>query len=366
MCNTTTFMPDAPSAPGLSPRQQEFSERLLGMLNGAAASLMISVGHRTGLFTAMQDGRAVTSEALAEKAGLHERYVREWLGAMTTAGIVSYDPPSRKYVLPADHGAFLGEDAEIANMAGTFQFISILGGVESKIVDCFRNGGGVPYEEFERFHECMAEESDVTVVAGLEDHILPIAPGLTEKLESGVDVADIGCGSGHALIHLAARFPNSRFTGFDLCEEAVVSAMAEAEARGLGNVDFVKQDATLLDGKGLFDLIFTFDAVHDQAHPATVLAHIRRLLKDDGVYLVQDIDAQTPVEANIDHPMGTFVYTISCMHCMTVSLAQGGVGLGAAWGEQLAEAMLKDAGFSDVAVERLPHDDMNLYFVCRP
>ncbi|MBC2778752.1 class I SAM-dependent methyltransferase [Parasphingopyxis marina] len=366
MCNTTTLAPPAPSAEGLSPRQQEFSERLLGMLNDAAASMMISIGHRTGLFTVMQDGRAVTSAELAEKAKLHERYVREWLGAMTTARIVSFDPASGKFTLPADHGAFLGEGAEIANMAGTFQFISILGGVESKIVDCFENGGGVPYEEYERFHECMAEESDVTVVAGLEDHILPMAPGLIAKLEAGIDVADIGCGSGHALIYLGALYPNSRFTGFDLCEEAVVTAIAEAKERGLSNVDFVKQDATLLEGSGLFDAIFTFDAVHDQAQPATVLAHIRRLLKDDGVYLMQDIDAQTPVEANIDHPMGTFVYTISCMHCMTVSLAQGGVGLGAAWGEQLAEAMLKDAGFRSVSVQRLPHDEMNLYFVCRP
>jgi 2-polyprenyl-3-methyl-5-hydroxy-6-metoxy-1,4-benzoquinol methylase len=336
------------------------------MLNDAAASMMISIGHRTGLFAAMQDGRAVTSVELAEKAKLHERYVREWLGAMTTAHIVSYDPASAKFTLPADHGAFLGEGAEIANMAGTFQFISILGGVESKIVDCFENGGGVPYEEYERFHECMAEESDVTVVAGLEDHILPLAPGIIEKLEAGIDVADIGCGSGRALNQLAQRFPNSRFTGYDLCEETVVTAISEAKDRGLSNVDFVKQDATLLDGSGLFDLIFTFDAVHDQAQPATVLAHIRRLLKDDGIYLMQDIDAQTPVEANIDHPMGTFVYTISCMHCMTVSLAQGGVGLGAAWGEQLAEAMLKDAGFRHVSIERLPHDEMNLYFVCRP
>ncbi len=366
MCNTTTLLADPPAQEELTPAQQEFSERLLGMLNGAAASLMISVGHRTGLFTAMQNGRAVTSEELADKAGLDERYVREWLGAMTTARILSYDPPSRKYTLPADHGAFLGDGAEIANMAGTFQFISILGGVESKIVDCFKNGGGVPYEAYERFHECMAEESDMTVVAGLEEHILPLAPELIERLEAGIDVADIGCGSGRAINRLASRFPNSRFTGFDLCEEAVVSAIADAKELGLGNVDFVRQDATKLEGEGLFDLICTFDAVHDQAHPATVLSHIRRLLKDDGVYLMQDIDAQTPVEDNIDHPMGTFTYTISCMHCMTVSLAQGGVGLGAAWGEQLAQAMLKDAGFGDIATHRLPHDDMNLYFVCRP
>ena len=123
--------------------------------------------------------------------------------------------------------------------------------------------------------------------------------------------------------------------------------------------------ATKLDGAALFDLVFTFDAVHDQAQPATVLSHIRRLLKPGGIYLMQDIDSATALEDNLDRPLAPFIYTISCMHCMTVSLAQGGQGLGAAWGEQLALAMLKDAGFGDIATHRLPHDIMNLYFVCR-
>ncbi|MGP1284032.1 MAG: class I SAM-dependent methyltransferase [Parasphingopyxis sp.] len=366
MCNSLTLTPEVPAQPDMTPAQQAFSEELLATINHAAAALMISVGYRTGLFDAMQDGRAVTSDELAAKAGLDERYVREWLGAMATARIVRVDPESGRFTLPADHGAFLGAEAAISNMAGMFQFIAVLGGVEDRIVDCFRNGGGVPYEAYDRFHECMAEESDGTIVVALEDAILPLAPGLVERLEAGIDVADIGCGAGRALNRMAALYPDSRFTGFDLCEETIARARAEAEAQGLDNVHFEKQDATLLDGEGLFDLICTFDAVHDQAHPATVLSHIRRLLKDDGVYLVQEIDAQTAVADNLDNPLGTFTYTISCMHCMTVSLAQGGVGLGAAWGEQLATAMLKDAGFSSIETHRLPHDITSMYFVCRP
>ncbi len=366
MCNTTTLVPEVASQPELPPQQQAFSEGLLTTINHAAAALMISIGHRTGLFDALQDGKAVTSEELAEKAGLNERYVREWLGAMTTAKIVRIDEPSNRFTLPADHGAFLGNGAEVANMAGMFQFIAVLGSVEDRIVDCFRNGGGVPYSAYERFHECMAEESEGTIVAALEESILPLAPELIERLEHGIEVADIGCGMGRALNRMASLYPNSRFTGFDLCEETVVMARSEAADLGLDNVCFEKKDATLLEGEGLFDLICTFDAVHDQAHPAAVLSHIRRLLRDDGVYLVQEIDAQTPVADNIDSPLGTFTYTISCMHCMTVSLAQGGVGLGAAWGEQLALAMFKDAGFATIETHRLPQDITSLYFVCRP
>ena len=365
MCTATGLLSQLEKPqPGLTKAEEEFSQRLIGMANQATLAMMISIGHRTGLFEAMKHGPK-TSAGLAAHAGLSERYVREWLGAMTTGGIVWLDPELRTYSLPAAHAAFLGRDASNGNMAAMFQFVSVLGGVESRIVDCFRTGGGVPYQAFERFHEVMAEESAQTVVAALEEAIIPLVPGLLARLETGIEVADIGCGAGRAMNHLAALFPNSRFTGYDLSQEAVATARAEAKKLGLANVEFVAADATHLPGDERFDLIFTFDAVHDQAHPAVVLANIRRLLRPGGVYLMQDIDSATDVADNIDRPLAPFIYTISCMHCMTVSLAQGGEGLGAAWGEQLALAMLKDAGFSEVETHRLEHDIMNLYYVCR-
>lgn len=365
MCNTTGLIADLEKKPaGLGPAEQAFADRLLTIVNHSTTGLMISIGHRTGLFEALKQGPA-TSEELAGRAGLNERYVREWLGAMTTAGILSLDRPSRRYSLPEAHGAFLGRDAEGGNMAAMFQFIAVLGGVESRIVDCFRTGGGVPYEAFDRFHEVMAEESAQTVVAALEDAIIPLVPGLVAKLEAGIEVADVGCGSGRAMNHLAALYPNSRFTGYDLCPEAIAAAQRQARELGLSNVSFIATDATGLAGDAKFDLIFTFDAVHDQAQPAAVLANIRRLLKPGGVYLMQDIDGHSDVADNIDRPLAPFIYAISCMHCMTVSLSQGGAGLGAAWGEELALAMLKDAGFAEVATHRLEHDIMNIYYVCR-
>jgi SAM-dependent methyltransferase len=363
MCLAHTI--ESEPVPAICAEEQAFADRLLAIGNNAMTGLMISVGHRTGLFVAMRDGESLTSEGLAVKAGLDERYVREWLGAMTTAHIIAIDRATGRYRLPAAHAAFLGRDAANGAMSSMFQFLAVLGGVETAIVDCFRNGGGVPYNAFERFHECMAEESEMTVVAGLEEHILPLIPGIVARLEAGIHVADIGCGIGRALNHLAALYPASRFTGFDFSADAIAVARREAAERGLANVRFEIADATALAGKAEFDLIFTFDAVHDQPHPAAMLANIRRLLKPEGVYLMQDIGGSSDVADNLDHPLGPWTYTISCMHCMTVSLAQGGIGLGAAWGEQLALTMLTDAGFRTVAKNRLPHDIQNVYFVCR-
>lgn len=363
MCNTPNALQTARLAAEAAP-DDAFAHKLVEIASHATTGLMISIGHRTHLFEALKQGPA-TSQELAARAKLSERYVREWLGALATGGIVELDSASGRYSLPADHAAFLGRDATGGNMAAMFQFIAVLGGVESRIVDCFRHGGGVPYEAYDRFHEVMAEESAQTVVAALDEHILPLVPGLQAQLEKGVEVADIGCGSGKAINYLAALYPNSRFHGIDLCEEAIDAAKREAKDLGLTNVEFTAMDATHLPGESRFDVIFTFDAVHDQAHPAAVLANIRRLLKPGGVYLMQDIDSQSAVADNIGNPLAPFIYAISCMHCMTVSLAQNGDGLGAAWGEQLAMAMLKDAGFSDVSTHRLEHDIMNLYYVCR-
>lgn len=366
MCSNVNLMTDVIKSESLSAEEEAFAGKLIAMVNHGMAGLMIAIGHRTGLFSAMKGGGALSSDELATRAGLNERYVREWLGAMATAAIVSIDRGTGRYILPAAHGAFLGTDAAYGSMSSYFQYLSVLGAVETRIVDCFRNGGGLSYGDYDRFHECMAEDSYQNVVAALEDAILPLAPWTIGQLEAGVDVADVGCGLGKAMIRLAERFPNSSFTGYDLCADTVLLAEIEAAERGLDNVRFERVDATLLEGEARFDLIFTFDAIHDQAHPAAVLRHIRRLLKPGGTYVMQEIHAATDVAGNLDNPLAPFIYTVSCMHCMSVSLGQGGVGLGAALGEELALAMLADAGFFRVEVHQLPHDQMNSYFICRP
>ena len=340
-----------------------FAEKVVGILNGGALSMMLSIGHRTGLFDVMAGLGGGACSSIAAAAELDERYVREWLGAMVTGEIVDYDETTDVYRLPPEHAALLTRAASPNNLAVPAQFVSVLGGVEDRIVECFTTGGGVSYDEYPRFHEVMAEESGQTVVAALLDTILPLVPGLTEKLETGIDVLDVGCGSGRAMIALARRFPNSRFVGYDFSDESLAAARTEVDRVGLRNVCFEKHDVSRLPDDVAFDLVTAFDAIHDQAKPADVLREIHRVLRPGATFLMQDILGSSHVHGNRDHALAPFLYTISCMHCMTVSLAQGGAGLGAMWGRELAEKMLRDAGFATVTVEKLEHDDMNYFYV---
>jgi len=342
-----------------------FAERLLNILNSGALALMTSIGHRTELFDTLAELPPSTSQQIADAAGLNERYVREWLGAMVTGGFVEYDPLNQTYFLPAEHATFLTRSAGSDNIAPFAQYIPLLGSVEEQIIDCFYKGGGVPYSEFKRFHEVMAEDSGQTIVSALEDHVLPLVSGLVDRLQTGIDVLDVGCGSGRALNKMAALFPNSRFTGYDFSEQAVSYANHEARSHKLNNVQFYVKDAALIDEVECYDLITTFDAIHDQARPDLVLQNIYTALRPAGVYLMQDIHATTDVSGNLEHPAAPLLYTISCMHCMTVSLAAGGMGLGAMWGREKALQLLGDAGFTNVEIKRLAHDFQNDYYIIR-
>jgi len=235
--------------------------------------------------------------------------------------------------------------------------------VEDQIVDCFRHGGGVPYSAFPRFQAVMAEDSGSVHDATLIDVTLPLVPGLNDRLRQGIDVADIGCGSGHAAILMAEAFPRSRFTGFDFSDTGIAAARLEADRKSLANARFEKRDAAHLGDTGRFDFITTFDAVHDQARPDLVLAGIARALRHCGVYLCVETAASSKLAENLDHPLGPFLYTMSCMHCMTVSLADGGMGLGTMWGEQTARKMLGEAGFTSIEVARLDGDTANAYII---
>jgi 2-polyprenyl-3-methyl-5-hydroxy-6-metoxy-1,4-benzoquinol methylase len=344
-------------------RAGAFAERFIGALNESSLMMMFSIGHRTGLFDTMDGMGWSTSQEVANAAELNERYVREWLGAMVTGRVVDYQPADKTYMLPAEHAQWLTRKVTPENLAVTSQWISVMGCVESQIVEKFKSGGGVSYECYERFHETMAEESAQTVVAALHDHILPLSKGLDQRLEQGAKVLDVGCGSGRAACALAKAYPASTFTGYDLCDDAIEAANALAREQGLSNANFLIKDITDLDEAGTYDLVTAFDIVHDQKDPVAVLASIYSVLKFGGNFLMQDIAGSSDLEKNIEHPVGVFGYTISTMHCMTVSLAQGGVGLGTMWGEELAEKMLTDAGFSGLVKHKLDHDFINVYFV---
>lgn len=347
---------------------EAFGGRLTQALNDAGVLLMSSIGHRLGLFDAMADGAPVASTTLAARSNLDERYVREWLGCMTAGRVVVMDPAAGTYRLPAEHAALLTRGGE-ANLAVYAQYIPLLGSMEEEILRCFREGGGVPYERFPRFHEVMAEDSGQTVLPVLFDAILPLAPELPGRLEEGIRVLDAGCGRGHALVLMAERYPASEFVGYDLSQEAVQFGADLADECGLSNLRFEVRDLSDFDQTAepaAFDLVTTFDAVHDQAHPLALLRGIRRTLKPEGVYLAQDIHGSSHHHLDTEHPLGAMLYAVSTMHCMTVSLAQGGEGLGTMWGREKAREYFHNAGFSRIEVHQLPHDDQNDYWVLRP
>ena len=345
-----------------------FSERLMSTLNQGALCLMISVGHRTGLFEVMRDAPPASSTEIAAKAGLNERYVREWLGAMVTGRIIDVDPATTRFSLPPEHAAFLTRPAGADNLAVFAQYIPLLGSVEDDIVECFKKGGGVPYSKFPRFHDVMAEDSGQSVLSSLEAHIVPLVPAVAQGFAAGIQMLDVGCGRGRILNRLAELYPKSRFTGMDFSSEAILSAWEEAAEKKLRNVEFIVADLSRFDQTAeihAFDFVTTFDAIHDQAKPLNVLRGIHRTLRPSGIYLMQDIKGSSLVHKNLDHPLGPFLYTISCMHCMTVSLAQDGEGLGAMWGEEKTREYLHNAGFSSVEKHELAHDIQNNWYVVR-
>jgi 2-polyprenyl-3-methyl-5-hydroxy-6-metoxy-1,4-benzoquinol methylase len=339
-----------------------FSDYLTDTLNKGSLSLMLSIGHRTRLFDIMSKLSPSTVEQIAKEANLNQRYVKEWLGAMVTGKIIDYDSSNSTFSLQKEKAQFLTRKDNQYNFSASMQWIPVLAQVEDKIVECFHHGGGVPYSSYNRFHEVMAEESYQTVVVGLTDHILPLVPGLIGRLEDGIGVLDIGCGRGKAVNILAKKFPNSTFVGYDVAEEAIKGASADSKALNNFNTLFEVQNLLTVQPSKKFDLITAFDVIHDQIDPSRTLKFIFDSLKSGGVFLMQDILSSTELAENINHPLGPFLYTISCLHCMSVSLSQNGAGLGAMWGKEKASDMLKDAGFVGVEVKTLSHDFQNYYY----
>ncbi len=365
---TTTTTPTTPTTPtSTTPAPDDGSdaalERLVQVFDDGAIAVLLGLGYDTGLLEALADLPPATSQQVADAAGLQERYVREWLGGVVCAEIVGYDPATRSYALRPEVRPFVtGPGAD--NLTRAMRYIGLMGQVAPQVAACFRDGGGLTYDDYTEFHALQAGESAAVNDAGLVDTIIPLT-GLVGALERGIDVADVGCGEGHAVNLLGRAFPRSRFTGFDFSGEALVAARAEAADWGLTNVTFELRDVVTLP-TAAFDLVTAFDAIHDQAHPAAVLAAIRAALRPDGTLLMVDIKASSNLEDNVDLPWGSFLYAISTFHCMTVSLGQGGEGLGTVWGVQLAERMLRDAGFGDVVLHDLEDDPFNTYVVARP
>lgn len=323
------------------------------------------IGDRVGLFKAMAGAGPLTPEQLARNTGLSARYVREWLGAMATAHYVEYDPDNSTYLLPPEYAAALADEDSPFFIGGYFQMAQAAVTIAPKVAEAFRTGKGVPQAEYPvSFFEAAERNSRTRYLHKLLRKWIPAMPQVVERLNAGGVGADVGCGGGRAAIMIAQAFPRAQMFGYDIHAESIERARRNAAAQGVaGRVGFETLDGAQLP-TAKFDFVSTFDVVHDAVDPAALMSAIRRSLKDDGTYLVQEVNVSDKLEENMK-PLGKMVYSVSTLYCMTTSLAHGGAGIGTAMGETKARELASAAGFKRFT--RLPiKDDFAVLYELRP
>jgi SAM-dependent methyltransferase len=347
-------------------RAQAFIGKVFNDLSGAVVSIMCTIGDRLNLFKDLAARGPATSEELASRLGLNERYVREWLNVMASATYLEYDPQSKRFALPPEHAVALAWEGGLMFMGGVYHHLPGLFRPLDQVMQAFLQGGGVSQSAFDDdFREGMERISASWFENLLVQEWIASLPDLKARLERGAEVADVGCGGGRALIEMARAFASSTFVGFDLFEPSVIRARANAKRAGVeGRVRFEQRNA--VEGlPGKYDLITTFDFVHDVANPLAVLTGFRRALKPDGTYLLVEINCSDKLEENIG-PFGTILYGTSVLYCTPTSIANGGEGLGTmGMPESKIRDLCQEAGFSSVS--RLPIENpFNIAFAIKP
>lgn len=334
-------------------KQDAFMEKLIGDVSGTMTTFMAVLGDRLGLFKDLAKNGPATSLELAERTGIQERYAREWLEGLAASGYLEHESSTGRYRLSPEHAEALATEGGPHFVGGVYQMLPELLKPLDELERAFREGGGVPQSSFgANFWEGMERFSAGWFENLLLQEWIPASPEVEEKLSEGALVADVGSGSGRALIKLAAAFPASRFVGYDAFEGQIARASANAEAAGVGErVSFERFDAS----EGLperFDVITTFDVIHDAVDPHGLLRSIRKALKPAGIYLLLEINCADEPAGNAG-PLGAMFYGFSVYYCMTTSLAHNGEGLGTVGlPESKVREFCREAGFS--AVRRLP------------
>ncbi len=311
-----------------SAKQEAFVGQVLANTSAAMVTTLAALGDRLGLFKTLAASGPATSAEIAARAGIVERYAREWLGGMTSAGYVTYDPVTRRFALPPEHAAALADEGGPMFFGGIYEMLLSASSVVDRVAEAFRAGGGVPQSAYDdRFWDGMERFSGGWYDNLLVQRWLPAMPDVQSKLGEGADVADVGSGRGRALIRLAQAYPAGRYVGYDAFAPSVERATARAREAGVADgVRYEVRDAAG-DLPGSFDVITSFDVLHDAVDPVAVLRSIFRALKPDGIYVCLEPNCSDKLEENAG-PIGSIFHGISILYCMTTSLACGGAGLG--------------------------------------
>jgi 2-polyprenyl-3-methyl-5-hydroxy-6-metoxy-1,4-benzoquinol methylase len=342
-------------------RAEAFGGQMIATLNGAMLALSMSVGHRTGLYDALSELDPATSDEIAARAGLQERYVREWLAGQLAGGIVEHDPEGETWWLPREHAASLTRAAGPNNTAFLAGAVARFGELEDGIAAAFRDGGGVPWSQMERVQEWQSELSYGYYHHAI-DAVISFVPGLLDRLREGIDVLDAGCGRGHAAVRIADAYPASSVTGYDVAPTAIEAARTQADQLGLRNARFDARSIVDLEPSS-FDTVLALDVIHDLARPYDALRAIRAAIRPGGVLVMAEHALSHRPEENAAHPLAPILYTVSLFHCLTASLSEHGEGLGIAWGEEAIRKALADAGFTAVEQRALEGDPFNVYYI---
>ena len=361
-------MPAEPQSSATEDQIRLFAFRVWNYKQGEVVSLMIHLGDRLGLYRALAEAGTVTAAELAARTGLVERWILEWLRSQAAAGLVT-STDGETFALPPEAVPVLADESgSLFFAAGAFQGGVAAPDVVDRLTEAFRTGVGLSYDDLgpSAAHNVERMLGPWTRQA-LVPLILPALPGVVDRLEAGARVADVGCGSGLAVLAMAEAFPASAFDGFDISEHAIHRARTKLAGSGLTNASFHLREAAELPDSPTYDLVLTLDCLHDMPHPAEAMSAIRRSIAPDGVWLIKEIRASASWSDNLKNPVLAMMYGTSVATCMSSALSEpGGAGLGTlGLHTELAESMCRAAGFTSFEVRDFD-DPANLYYEVRP
>ena len=329
-------------------RLNDLFGKVIGDVAGALSLFMAYLGDQAGVFSALDGAGKLTLADLAAKTGLNEKYLREWLGSVSAAGYVTFDPQDETFSLTPEQALVFTREGQPACMQGFFQLIVAQFAGHEKATETFRTGQGRPWGDHPACLFCGTDRFfRPGYQANLIDNWIPSLDGVEAKLKAGARVADIGCGHGSSTVLMAQAYPNSTIVGIDYHAPSIEAARAKAAEAGVSNVEFQVAKAQDFAGEG-YDFACIFDALHDMGDPVGAARHIRETLAPGGTFMLVEPMAGDSMADNM-HPLGQIFYAASCTICTPNSLSQEvGLGLGAQAGQKALTEVLTEAGFGNV------------------